>query len=33
MKLPHDSLLGTLSAGVVLTAVLYLFAAALISGV
>ncbi len=33
MKLPHDSLLGTISAGVVLTAVLYVIAFKLINGI
>ena len=33
MKLPHDSLFGTLSAGVILTAVLSLVALKLINGV
>lgn len=33
MKLPHDSLLGTLSAGVILTAVLCILALKLINGI
>lgn len=33
MKLPHDSLLGTLSAGVVLTVILYLLAFNLVNGI
>lgn len=33
MKLPHDSLSGTISAGVILTSILYIIAFKLINGI